>query len=364
NLSKGTMFADRTLRGEIIDIEYAEARGRWEPVVEVTQIKGDSETHPELSPADEFADFEVFPYYLQQVAEPYRVDSADYVRSGLQTGLKIESRLGVNPYRFGLIGSTDSHTGLSSAEEPNFWGKMGRDSTPDNKRSKAIADGPSGWSMSASGLAAIWARTNTRAEIVAALKRREVYATTGPRIRVRLLGGWEFTTGDLVNFGEAGYVGRKEGVPMGGELTRVEAVSAPTFLVMAMKDPKSANLDRIQVVKGWLDNTGEPREKVFNVVWSGQRQPDVTGNLERVGDTVDRARGTYTNDIGSVQLEIAWTDPEFDVDTAAFYYVRVLEIPTPRHALLDAIALGLDAPSEGPSVIQERAYTSPIWYLP
>ncbi len=364
NLSKGTMFAERTLRGETIDIEYAEARSRWEPVVEVTQIKGDSETHPELSPDDEFADFEVFPYYLQQVAEPYRVQPADYVRSALKTGLMIESKLGINPFRFGLIGSTDSHTGLSSAEEPNFWGKMGRDSIPDNKRSKAIADGPSGWTMSASGLAAVWAEANTRSDIVAALKRREVYATTGPRIRVRFFAGWQFTTEDLAGLDDAGFAASKGGVPMGGELTRNDASLAPTLLMMAMKDPKSANLDRIQVIKGWIDSAGETHEKVFDVVWSGERQLDVSGNLEGVGDTVDRKTGTYTFEIGSVQLEIAWTDPEFDADQAAFYYLRILEIPTPRHALFDAIALGLEAPTEGPAVIQERAYTSPIWYSP
>ena len=362
NLSKGMMFDDATLRGESLDTEYAEARRRWETVVEVTQIKGDSETHPDLSPDDEFADFETFPYYLQQFAEPYRVHPADYVRSALKTGLVIESKLGINPFRFGFIGSTDSHTALSSAEEPNFWGKMARDSIPDNKRSKAIADGPTGWSMSASGLAAVWAQTNTRSDIVAALKRREVYATTGPRIRVRLFGGWEFTPEDLADLNKA--AGAEKAVPMGGELNRNDAGLAPTFLVRAMKDPKSANLDRIQIIKGWLDSAGVAQEKVFDVVWSGDRELDASGNLESVGDTVDRLNATYTNDIGSVQLEIAWTDPEFAAEAAAFYYVRVLEIPTPRHALMDAIALGLEAPSEGPSVIQERAYTSPIWYVP
>ena len=362
NLSKGMMFDDATLRGESLDSEYAEARRRWETVVEITQIKGDSETHPELSPDDEFADFETFPYYLQQFAEPYRVHPADYVRSALKTGLVIESKLGINPFRFGFIGSTDSHTALSSAEEPNFWGKMARDSIPDNKRSKAIADGPTGWSMSASGLAAVWAQTNTRSDIVAALKRREVYATTGPRIRVRLFGGWGFTPEDLADLSKA--AGAEKAVPMGGELNRNDAGLAPTFLVMAMKDPKSANLDRIQIVKGWLDSAGVAQEKVFDVAWSGDRELDASGNLESVGDTVDRSSATYTNDIGSIQLEIAWTDPEFTAEAAAFYYVRVLEIPTPRHALMDAIALGLEAPSEGPSVIQERAYTSPIWYVP
>jgi len=362
NLSKGTMFPDRSLRGEPVDTEYAEARRRWEPVVEITQIKGDSETHPELSPDDEFADFETYPYYLQQVTEPYRVQPADYVRSALKMGLELEAEIGLNPYQFGVIGSTDSHTGLSSAEEPNFWGKMARDSIPENKQGKALADGPSGWTMSASGLAAVWAENNTRADIVAAFKRREVYATSGPRIRVRFYGGWQ--TDDPVAASEAEFAGLLGGTTMGGELARNDAAAAPTFYVLALKDPKSANLDRIQIVKGWLDAAGVAQEKVFNVVWSGERQLEASGRLEAVGDTVDRTTGIYTDDIGSVELDTAWTDPEFVADQAAFYYARVLEIPTPRHALLDALALGLDAPSEGPSVIQERAYTSPIWYKP
>ncbi len=242
NLSKGTMFPDRSLRDEAVDTEYAEARRRWESVVEITQIKGDSETHPELSPDDEFADFETFPYYLQQVAEPYRVQPADYVRAALKTGLELEAEIGLNPYQFGVIGSTDSHTGLASAEEPNFWGKMARDSIPENKQGKALADGPSGWAMSASGLAAVWAENNTRAEIVAAFKRREVYATSGPRIRVRFQGGWQAADATP---GEAGFTGWSGSVPMGGELARNEAVVAPSFYAMAFKDPKSANLDRI-----------------------------------------------------------------------------------------------------------------------
>lgn len=363
NISKGQMFADHTLRGEAIDADYASKRKRWEPVTEVTQIKGDSETHASLSPDDEFADFETYPFYIQREPEPYDPRSGDYIRSALKTGLSLEAQTGVNPYQFGFIGSTDSHTGLSSAEEPNFWGKMARDSIPENKANSNIINGSSGWSMSASGLAAVWAEENTRRSILDAFQQREVYATTGPRIKVRFFGGWDFTKEDLTA-GKISDRGYKEGVPMGGELISSAGAAAPTFMVAALKDPLSGNLDRMQMVKGWLTENGSTREHVYNIAWSGDRHLDSDGRLEPVGDSVDRKTGRYSNDIGADQLQTVWTDPDFDANTAAFYYVRVLQIPTPRHALLDAISLGLEAPSEGPSVIQERAYTSPIWYKP
>lgn len=348
NLSKGTMFADQTLRGAALNADYASARRKWEPVLEVTQIKGDSETHPALSPEDEFAGFELYPYYLQRDAtEAYVADKADYARSALREGLRLEQELGINPFQFGMIGSTDSHTGLASAEEPNFWGKMAYDSVPERKQGAALAIGPTGWTMSASGLAAVWAEQNTRAAIVAALQRREVYATTGPRLRVT----FEATPGD----GDA--------IPMGGKLPNGLNAS-PIFTVTAQKDPKSANLDRIQIVKGWLQSDGTTAEHVFNVAWSGERKLDTAGTLAPVGDTVDRTTGTWADSIGAASLSTQWQDPEFDANQAAFYYVRVLQIPTPRHALLDAIALGLEEPTEGAAVIQERAYTSPIWYTP
>ncbi len=348
NISKGVMFSDKSLRGEPIDAAYARTRMKWEPVVEITQIKGDSETHPALSPGDPFANFETYPYYLQQDrTQKYIPTKADYIRSALGEGLRLEGQLGNNPFQFGVIGSTDSHTGLSSAEEPNFWGKMAHDSIPENKQDAVIAIGPSGWSMQAAGLAAVWAEDNTREAILAAFKRREVYATTGPRIRLK----FSASTPDA------------EPVPMGSNLPG-NLIASPGFSVTAQKDPQSANLDRLQIVKGWLDEDGNPQERVFNVAWSGQRVLDSAGELAAVGDTVNRSIGTWTDDIGAPELNTNWVDADFDPRQAAFYYVRVLQIPTPRHSLLDAIALGMSAPTEGPSVIQERAYSSPIWFSP
>lgn len=355
NISKGLMFDAVDLRGDAMNRAGAEQRRRWEPIVEVTQIKGDSETHPRLSPEDEFADFETYSYYIQQQPEPYDPRPGDYMRSGLRIGLELADQLGINPFAFGVIGSTDAHTGLASAEENNFWGKMATDSTPETKINPAVAGGARGWTMSAAGLAAVWATDNTREAIMAALRRRETYATTGPRIRLQVFGGWDFAQADLD-------APSPPGVPMGGELANPPAARAPTLLIRAAKDPLGANLDRVQVVKGWLDPGDESREQVFNVAWSGQRALDGDGRLPAVGDTVDRSTGATADSIGAETLEVVWSDPQFDPAQAAFYYVRVLQIPTARHALLDALALGMSEPSVGASVIQERAYSSPIWY--
>lgn len=363
NVSKGFMFSDTTLRGLPVDEEYARERMRWEKIVEVTQIKGDSEAHFLLSPEDELAGFEPFPFYLQRDVEEYVPRSGDYVRSALKTGLQLGARVGINPFQFGLIGSTDSHAGLSTADERNFAGKMATDSTPETSRGAALGAGVTGWHMSASGLAAVWAEDNTREAILGAMLRRETYATTGPRIRVRFYGGWDLSDEDL----QAGGIGSPASgrlAPMGGEFPPVDGGTAPSFLVFAAKDPAGANLDRVQIVKGWLDAQGEARERVFDVAWSGDRQPGVDGRLPAVGDTVDRETARYDNSIGSAELARVWRDPAFEAQHPAFYYVRVLEIPTPRHSLYDALALGLEAPDVGPSVIQERAYTSPIWYHP
>ncbi len=346
NISKGLMFSETTLRGEAMDEDYAQLSRTWEPVVEVTQYKGDSETHPDLSPDDPFADFELYPWYIQQErTQTYMPTAADYARSGLRTGLALEQSLGINPFQFGMIGSTDSHTGLSAAEEPNFWGKMAFDSIPERKQNNAIASGPTGWSMQAGGLAAVWAEDNTREAIVAAFKRREVYATTGPRIRLHYHA--------VTPAGQS---------PMGSEITG--PLPALSLNVSAQKDPKSANLDRIQVVKGWLDDNGQTHEKIYNVAWSGDRTAGADGSLPAVGNTVNETDGTWTNTIGAAELTANWNDPDFDPTQPAFYYIRVLQIPTPRHALLDALALGLQAPTVGDKVIQERAYSSPIWYTP
>jgi hypothetical protein len=365
NISKGYMFSDKTLRGEAYTRAKAEQRARWEPVAEITQIKGDSETHPVVSPDDPFADFETYPHYIQNNAPPYDPGQGDYVRSALRLGLAIEERIGFNPYRFGVIGSTDAHTGVSSAEEPNFWGKMARDSIPENKLGSRIGrgkNGPNGWSMSASGLAAVWAEENTRESILAAFRRKEVYATTGPRIGVRVAASW--VSGETP---DAAPDARADDptVAMGGELVGPPNGARPQISIQVAKDPLSANLDRIQVVKGWIGAAGETHERIFDVAAAEGRERDANGAYVPVGNTVDPERGSYTNTIGSLELSAEFVDDEFDATQSAFYYVRVLEIPTPRHSVRDALALGLD-PTEiqGGWFIQERAYTSPIWYRP
>lgn len=375
NISKGYMYAETNLKGEDISAEYAKQRMQWEPVSEITQIKGDSETHPSVSPDDEFAEFETYSYYIQQTAEKYEPRAGDYARSALRTGLALEQKVGVNPYQFGVIGSTDSHSGLASPEEHNFWGKFARDSTPETKVSRDQIGGGAdtgrnvtGWDMSASGLAAVWAESNTREAIFAAFQRKEVYATTGTRLQVRVFGGWNFSEED-VNGPDFSNVGYANGVPMGGSLVadnRPEGAGAPQFMVQALKDAKGANIDRVQMIKGWVDAQGNTHERVYDVDWfgkeAGERQPDANGKLPAVGNTVDLETGALDNSIGAEQLSTVWTDPDFTPSQSAFYYVRVLQIPTARHSLLDGIALQSGVPEQGPATIQERAYTSPIWY--
>lgn len=358
NISKGYMFANNTLKGEAITAEYAKIRVAREPIVEITQIKGDSETHPELSPDDPFADFETYPHYIQQTQQDYQPGAADYVRSGLKRGLTIEQKTGVNPYKFGVIGSTDSHTGLASAEEPNFLGKTARDSIPENKNT--IENG-NYWRMAAQGLAAVWVPENSREAIFAAFKRKEVYATTGPRLKVRFFAGWGFTQDD-VNAREFAQIGYAKGVPMGGDLGRSE--QAPQLLIRAVKDPMDANLDRVQVVKGWLSQLGEQHERVYNVAWAGERHLDDSGRLDALPTTIDPNTLNYSNDQGVAELATLWTDPDFNSDQKAFYYLRVLQIETPRHSSYDAMALQQEPTATYPTSIQERAYTSPIWYTP
>ncbi len=362
NISKGYMFSDTSLRGEPFTAEYVALRSKWEHVAEITQIKGDSESNSLFSPEDEFTDFEVYPYYIQREWTPYKPQRGDFVREALKRGLELEQTLGQNPYRLGVIGSTDSHTALSSAEEGNFHGKLATDSIPANKNLTFNDDGPgaSGWAMSASGMAAVWATSNTRTAILNALERREVYATTGPRIVVQFYGGADYTEADLES-PEAIDAARARGVPMGGELSQAEE---PAFIVIAAKDPEGANLDRIQIVKGWLDEAGESHEKIFNVAWSDERKLQADGNLPAVGNTVDLRTGEVDDSIGAAQLSAAWTDPQFDAGQSAFYYARVLQIPTARHSLLDAIALGIKHAEDHPDTIQERAYTSSVWFQP
>ena len=363
NISKGAMFDTITMRNEPIGPEYAEIRRRWEPIVEVTQYKGDSETHPVLSPDDPFADFEDYPYYIQRDWTEYKPQVGDFMRSALIRGMQIEREIGVNPYQFGVIGSTDAHTGLAAAEENNFHGKFATDSMPSSKleRWSDNANSSFGWAMGAQGLAAVWAEENTRESIMRAMKRRETYATTGPRIGLRFYGGYGL---DATALEASAFPYESSGaVPMGGELYPQEG-SAPVFLVHAMADPKSGTLDRIQIVKGWVDEAGEANEQIFDVAWSSSDRMQADGSLRPVPNTVDLETGTWSNDAGAATLTAEWRDPEFDPEVAAFYYVRVLEVPTPRHSLLDKLALGGDIDTRRPDTVQERAYSSPIWYRP
>ncbi len=364
NLSQGSMFPLRDEYGDAVNAEYAQLRARWEPVDEVTQYKGDSETHPLLSPDDEFADFETYEHLLAVGTgeTEAKTDAGSYARTALMRGLELEAKIGENPYKFGMIGASDSHTAFSAVEEDNFLGKYSVDSIPDNK-SKTTVPGAVGWDAASQGLAGVWATENTREAITAAFKRREVYATTGPRIQLRFFAGWHFTgtDADAIDLAKVGY---SKGVPMGSDITNAPQDAAPQFLIHAAKDPKSANLDRVQVIKGWLDPDGRAHEKVFDVAWSGDRKLSGENRVPAVGNTVDLETGKYTNTIGTAQLAVVWSDPEFDPDLPAFYYVRVIEIPTPRHSTLDAIALQQGPPKKYAATIQERAYSSPIWYTP
>ena len=377
NISNGMMFDQVDSEGRPITAEYARTRMKWEPLHEMTQMKGDSETHPTLSPTDEFADYETYEHLIKAGgdddphfswnggdAEGKGAKEGDYARSALRRGLEIEAKVGVNPYKFGMIGATDSHTGLATYEETNFWGKYGADSTPEGKDNIVIPPKSTGWDIGAAGLAGVWAEENTRESLFSAFQRKEVYATTGPRIRLRFFGGWDFSSKDAGNKDMAA-VGYERGVPMGGDLTEGPSGKVPSFLIYAVKDPLDGNLDRVQVIKGWVDSSGKSYEKIYNVAWSGDRQLDAKGELKPVGNTVDVEKGVYTNAIGAPQLVTAWEDPDFDPDARAFYYVRVLQIPTPRSSLYDTLARREDASRSGkPAFIQERAYSSPIWYTP
>ncbi len=359
NISMGQMFPLLDQSGDPLDAAYARARAKWERVIEITQIKGDSETHPLLSPTDEFADFETFPFVLTPDGRTPAPTEGDYVRAGLKRGLAWEETLGTNPFKLGVIGSTDSHTGMSAVEEDNFAGKGQHDSRPELRSHFTGIGGSRGWDMGAAGYAGVWATENTRQAIFDAFQRREVYATTGPRITLRFFGGFHFDAADT-EAPDPAAVGYTKGVPMGGDL-KGQHGRTPTFLLAAMKDPDGANLDRAQIVKGWLRDDGSTAEVVYDVALSGGR----TDGAQRVGNTVNQETGEYTNTIGTTGFTAVWTDPDFDPTQRAFYYARVLEIPTPRYSLLDAIALGIDPKDTGhPATIQERVYSSPIWYSP
>lgn len=371
NLSNGIMFPlEAQWNGRKFDQEYLEQRARYEPLYEVTQMKGDGEAHPFLSPDDEFANFETWDKTNLANTELKKNDmlAGEYAREAFKRGLVIEGKQGINPYKFGLIGSTDSHTSLATAEEENFFGKNTTDE-PKAKRSsvrlKKIGKGAlMNWQTSASGLAAVWAKENTRESIFDAMKRKEVYGTTGPRITLRIFGGWDFSEQDL-NKRPFENVGYSKGVPMGGDFTqKPKGAKAPNIMIMAFRDPEGANLDRVQVIKGWVDTKGQSQEKIYNVAWSDDRKRDENGKLPSVGNTVDAVNATWSNNIGSAQLSTVWTDPDFEAELKAFYYVRVLEIPTPRWTTYDAKRFAVDIPKGAPRSIQERAYSSPIWYQP
>jgi len=371
NLSNGIMFPveKNPTTGEPLSAGYAETRAKWEPLYEVTQIKGDGEAHPFLSPNDEFADYETWDKSnLGPVPKENWMLQYEYAREALKNGLKLEADLGVNPYKFGMVGSTDSHTGLATGEEENFFGKHSGVEPAPGRWEHVVGEFDGirvlGWEMAASGYAAVWAEENSRKAIFDAMERKEVYATTGPRITVRFFGGWNFAKADALTRLPAD-VGYAKGVPMGGDLpARPEDAQTPTFLVAALKDAYSGNLDRIQIVKGWLDDEGKTQEKVYDVVWAGDREIGADGKLPPVGNTVDVATATFTNTIGAPELIAVWTDPDFDPSQRSVYYTRVIEIPTPRWTDYDAVRFGDKMSEDVPMTTQERAYTSPIWYTP
>ena len=371
NLSNGRMFEIVDFAGNPLTRQYAETRSRWEPVVEVTQMKGDGETHPYLSPNDEFSKFERWDRGNLDLSADKKPEMLqyEYARSALKLGLKLEKEIGVNPYKFGMIGSTDAHTSLATADSDNYFGKLpAYEPSPDRwKHASTFPNGKAyiGWEFVAAGYAGVWAADNTREAIWDAIKRKEVYATTGPRMLVRFFGGWDFDQKDAQTRYPAG-IGYEKGVPMGSDLQQAPAGMSPTFLVAALKDPTGGNLDRIQIVKGWLDSGNNVQEKVYDVVWSARntRKAGADGKLPPVGSTVDLKTATWTNTIGASGLITVWKDPDFDPSLKAFYYARVLEIPTPRWTLHDAVKFDVKMDPNVPMVEQQRAYTSPIWYDP
>ncbi len=370
NLSDGLEFGDNRDNGLPLDSEYAQRRNRWEPILEMTQVKGDSETQPLISPEDKFADFENWdetdignnPKDPNTLFESY---SREYARPALQRGLIFEQELGTNPFKFGMIGSTDAHTGLATADSDNFFGKfLGSEPAAERLSNQMGGFAWKNRTLAASGYAAVWTTENTREGIFDALARKEVYATTGPRIAVRFFGGWNYdeTILDDPNMIEEAY---SLGVAMGGDLTNQGNTQAtPSFLITAIKDPNGANLDRLQMVKGWINKDGSRAEKVFDIAWSDNRSSDENGELPDLESTVDIGQATYDNSVGASELSVVWKDPSFDASIPAVYYVRVLEIETPRWTTYDAVRFDLDLTKDVPAVVKERAYKSTIWYAP
>jgi hypothetical protein len=372
NLSNGMMFPlVNPVGGGPLTRAYAERRARWERLYEATQIKGDGEAHPFLSPNDEFADFGTWDKGNLNLSEAKTNDmlAHEYARSGLKLGLQLENDLGINPFKYGMIGSTDSHTALATADDDNFFGKhSGSEPSPERMMHPFMKTGVGtilGWETLASGYAAVWAPENTREALFDAMERKETYATTGPRMLVRFFGGWDFESADAATRQPAA-IGYRKGVPMGGDLSNAPRGKSPSFLVAALKDPIGANIDRIQIVKGWRTAGGELEERIYDIAVSDGRAINSDGRCTTpVGNTVDVASASWTNTIGDTEFSTVWKDPDFDPKERAFYYVRVLEIPTPRWTAYDAKYFGLDdLPDDIEMVHQERAYTSPIWYTP
>jgi hypothetical protein len=365
NASDGLMFAQTRYNGAPIDAAYSRTRARNEPLYEISQIKGTSETLPELSPNDEFAGFEIWDYLLSADGEPATKHRGSYVREALLDGLSQEAKGNGNPFKYGFIGDSDTHNAAAANEEFNQTGKFAFQNIP--KQQLEGLPGMKEWQIrqmqqfSSGGLAGVWAVKNTRGAIYDAMQKKETWGTSGTMIKVRFFGGWDFKPGDVKTpgFVKTGYA---RGVPMGGDL--VGKGKAPRFMVMAQKDPKSGNLDRVQIIKGWVDAKGEQHQKIYDVAWSGGRKPGPDGRLPPVGSTVDAKTASYTNSIGAPTLATVWTDPEFDPGVRAFYYARVLEIPTPRWSTRRAAELGVPVPAGLPVALQERAWTSPIWYTP
>jgi hypothetical protein len=371
NISNGQMYAE-VIRGQDMTRDYAERRARWEPLLEVTQMKGDGEAHPLLSPEDEFADFETWDFgdSFGNPKEDWMLEY-EYARSTLKNGIRLEEKLGANPFKYGMVGSTDSHVSLTTTREENYFGKLPNLEPSatryeavflrDKKTDEVIV---SGWQCGAAGLSAVWARENTREAIFDALARKEVYATSGTRLTVRVFAGWDFQPDEVQrpDFAAQGYA---RGVPMGGDLENAPAGAAPTFMIRSLRDPDGANLDRVQIIKGWLDKDGKTHERIYDVAVSDGREIGADGRCrEQIGTTVDVDDASYTNSIGDALLMAHWKDPEFDPTQHAFYYVRVIEIPTPRWTAYDAKRYGITMPEEVTMTEQDRAYTSPIWYTP
>jgi hypothetical protein len=380
NVSGGLMFSDKRANGEALDESYAKTRARWEPLYEVTQNFGDGEAHPLLSPDDEFADFETWDKanLLGQNNSPEGVKTLDmlrqeYGREALKLGLRHEQAVGTNPFKYGFIGSTDMHTAMSTSDESNFWGKTStHEPSAGRLEIPLIASNTNpewstwGWQMTASGYVGVWATENTREALFEAMQRKEVYATTGPRMAIRFFGGWDFTDSDALR-ADLATIGYGKGIPMGGDLDAGGAGSsmAPSFLVSVQKDPIGANLDRVQVVKGWVDENGGTHERIYDVAVSDGRRIGKDGRaMDPVGNTVDIEKASYSNSIGASQLSVTWKDPDFDPQIRSFYYLRAIEIPTPRWPAYDVKYLGAEPDPKYEMITQERAYTSAIWYTP